>query len=214
MSQNARPQVTSRQHVSNSKNQAGHAGVHHSRWTLVVVSDSEEHGHHLDSDPICGLRTRTHVRRTREQVAPIADLFSECGKSPDDKKLAERHRHIASNCVYTTWRNGGRPEPGGQRINHDRTKYQPCGRCPERDQDSPPPRVGPTQSHCSPAAVPHPQRNQTDHEQDRHFVGNDVINVMADHNSAADYELGQRKPTLRASQSPSLEWNGLRRACR
>src|SRR5437762_8448609 len=104
MSQNARPQVASRQHVSNSKNQAGHAGVHHSRWTLVVVSDSEEHGHHQDSDPICGLRTRTHVRRTREQVAPIADLFSECGKSPDDKKPAERHRHIASNCVYTTWR--------------------------------------------------------------------------------------------------------------
>jgi len=159
------------------------------------MSDSEEHGHQQDSDPVRGLRTRTNIRGSRKQVAPIADLFSEGGKRPDDKKPAERHRHIACNRVYATGRDSGRPESGSQRIDHDRTQYQSSHRCAERDQDGPPPRVGPRQSHCSPAAGSHPQRNQTNHEQDGDLVRNNVIDVMADHNGAAKCELSQGKGT-------------------
>jgi len=48
------------------------------------MSDSEEHGHQQDSDPVRGLRTRTNVRGSREQVAPIADFLTEDGEGPGD----------------------------------------------------------------------------------------------------------------------------------
>src|SRR6266849_4821849 len=74
------------------------------------MSVSEEHRHHQHRDPVCRLRSRSHIRRAGDQVAAVADLLSECGKGPDDKKPAQRHHRMASNFVKAARRHCRRPE--------------------------------------------------------------------------------------------------------
>src|SRR5437879_4279851 len=49
--------------------------------------------------------------------------------------------------------------------------------------------------HRRPTAVPPAQGDQAQHKQDRHFIGNDVIDIVPDHDEGAERQLGRREPT-------------------
>jgi hypothetical protein len=81
---------------------------------------------------------------------------------------------------------------GGQRINNELPEQDSYRSRREREQHSSSPRYRPTEADHAPTAVPHPQRDQPDYEEDGDFVGNHVVDVVADHDRAAEYKLRQR----------------------
>lgn len=106
------------------------------------------------------------------------------------------HQRIARHLLGAAGRDCRRPEMSPEGINDQCAEDDSRGSRGQRVQDGPASGGRPMHSHNGPSAVAQAQRNQTDYKKDGNLVGNDVIDIMANHDHASPCQFGQREPAL------------------
>jgi hypothetical protein len=134
-----------------------------------------------------------------EQIAPVGDLLAERREGPSDR---ERLRQAPDIVPVQAERGGGRfavvqAEIRGERLGHELARGNDDRRGREPDRNRLPPGFRPPEPDRGPASLAQPDRDDAEHDEDRHLVGHDVKDVVTDDDGGADGELDQRQRAIR-----------------
>lgn len=100
------------------------------------------------------------------------------------------------------------PKVAGQGLDHEFTTKLQYNRRDHGDNQSFQPGVWSLESLQSPFALANPRRYPKEQKKDRHFVRDDVEDVMANHNRCPKQDFEERNPTIAACETRfGLRWS-------
>src|SRR6185437_8088312 len=194
------PEVASRPEVSRTEYQSGEARIDDAGGPFVVVPEAEQRRADEYGGPPGRPRPAEGLRRAPHEVPAVGDFLAKSGETPDERQIEQQQPETACDLPGARGRLGGRPEVLGCRLDDQVAKYDADRRRREREQYDPQPRPGPPESQPRevPAAAVQAHRQQPRDHENRHFVRQQVPNVVSKHDGRAEQQLGGRDhPTAR-----------------
>src|SRR6185437_13698149 len=166
------PEVASRPEVSRTEYQSGEARIDDAGGPFVVVPEAEQRRADEYGGPPGRPRPAEGLRRAPHEVPPVGDFLAKSGETPDERQIEQQQPETACDL------------PGAR----------------GREQYDPQPRPGPPESQPRevPAAAVQAHLHQPRDHENRHFVRQQVPNVVSKHDGRAEQQLGGRDhPTAR-----------------
>src|SRR5579862_3370604 len=92
------------------------------------------------------------------------------------------------------------PKVAGQWLDQEFTTELQYNRCDNGHQQSFQPGVRAPEPLQTPLALANPRRYPKEHEEDRHFVRDNVEDIMANHDRCPEHNFEERNPTIAACE--------------